>query len=208
MGSRVKEETISDRYGSRKSCNTRTVRGIGFMGEGNYSSYKDYLPYQHWIDMIKRCYCVEFLNKNTTYIGCTVHQHWHNFQNFANWFYSNYQEGWKLDKDILVPGNKIYGPDTCCFVPQSINSQFTVVKARESGLPRGVQIKGKIFRVEGRRKDDGKKTYLKPDIPFKTAEEAHEAWKIYKTNHIIELAKYHKDTLNSRVYNALINVKL
>ena len=29
-----------------------------------------------------------------------------------------------MDKDILVKHNKIYSPDTCMFVPQTINNLF------------------------------------------------------------------------------------
>ena len=29
-----------------------------------------------------------------------------------------------LDKDILVYGNKIYSPETCCFISRSLNSLF------------------------------------------------------------------------------------
>lgn len=54
------------------------------------------------------------------------------FQEFAEWCQSEYgymnveQNGrfWQLDKDILVSGNMVYSPDTCCFVPNRINSVF------------------------------------------------------------------------------------
>ena len=28
---------------------------------------------------------------------------------------------WQIDKDLLVLGNKLYGPDTCLMVPRSVN---------------------------------------------------------------------------------------
>lgn len=208
MGSRVEIGVDSLKYKSRDSAYTLTVRDIGFMGEGSYSSYNSYKAHQSWCDVIKRCYCEEFLEKNQTYQGCSVHRDWHNFQNFAKWYTENYIEGWKLDKDILVDGNKIYGPETCCFVPQIINCQFTVVKGSKSGLPRGVQKKGKRFIVETKRLECGKKTYLKPDSPFRDANIAHEAWKEYKVNYIKELAEEHRDLLEPKVYNKLINTKL
>lgn len=33
--------------------------------------------------------------------------------------------GWQLDKDLLCPGNKVYGPDTCLWLPRSLNSALS-----------------------------------------------------------------------------------
>lgn len=46
------------------------------------------------------------------------------FSNFAEWFDKHHVEGWELDKDILVSGNRTYSPETCCFVPHEINVLF------------------------------------------------------------------------------------
>ena len=51
---------------------------------------------------------------------------WHNFQVFAKWFDENYMEGFQLDKDIKIEGNKIYSSGTCLFVSPTNNK----VKAR------------------------------------------------------------------------------
>ena len=34
-------------------------------------------------------------------------------------------EGKFIDKDLLFPGNKVYGPDTCVFVTRQLNNLFT-----------------------------------------------------------------------------------
>ena len=61
-------------------------------------------------------------------MDCSVYEGWHNFQNFAKWYEDNYyeieEEQMHLDKDILVKGNKVYSPDTCVFVPETINGLF------------------------------------------------------------------------------------
>jgi hypothetical protein len=65
------------------------------------------------------------MNKHITYQDVFVCEEWHNFQVFAKWFYENYYkilgEIMNLDKDIIKKGNKIYGPEYCAFVPQTIN---------------------------------------------------------------------------------------
>lgn len=76
--------------------------------------------------MLRRCYDKEFQLKNKSYQGCTVCEEWHNFQNFAEWFYQNYFDGACLDKDLLCCGNKTYSPDKCCLITRSLNS-FLVV---------------------------------------------------------------------------------
>ena len=71
-----------------------------------------------------------------SYKGVEVCEEWYNFQNFAEWCetqkFLNAKDvkgkSYQLDKDILVKGNKIYSPDTCCFVPPEINSLFINAK--------------------------------------------------------------------------------
>lgn len=77
--------------------------------------------YKVWFNMIRRCYDSRFHIKNPTYKDCSVHKEWLILSNFKVWFDCNYKENYELDKDILVKGNKVYSPETCCFVPKEIN---------------------------------------------------------------------------------------
>lgn len=111
-----------------------TVYGIGHFGYGKY--IKGEKSYSRWSNMLKRCYSKEFHKENKSYIGCYVCDEWLNYQNFAKWFYDNYVEEYHLDKDLKIYGNKLYSPDTCIFVPRSINNFFWKKKYKE--LPNGV----------------------------------------------------------------------
>ena len=71
--------------------------------------------------MLERSHSVSYKQDNIEYVDVTCVPEWHLFQTFAEWCdvqigFNN--EGWHLDKDILVKGNKIYGPDFCAFVPE------------------------------------------------------------------------------------------
>lgn len=60
--------------------------------------------------------------KNPHYSDVTIL--WKDRSEFVKWFNDNWDEkhpDYQMDKDILVPGNRVYGPDTCCFVPQWLN---------------------------------------------------------------------------------------
>ena len=108
------------------------VYGIGYIGEGEGEKGR---VYNIWKKVLQRCYSKEYHIKKPTYIGCSVVKEWLNFQNFAKWYKKNYKpetmEGWHLDKDILVKGNKIYSPETCCFVPADINSLLLKLMLKE-----------------------------------------------------------------------------
>lgn len=113
------------RLGSVKDPLHKSVYGIAFLGVGKYKSSinnKETIVYKTWNGMLKRCYHAQTQDRQPTYKGCTVCEEWFNFQNFADWYYKNYIDGYHLDKDIRLKGNKIYSPDTCMFVSLKDNN--------------------------------------------------------------------------------------
>lgn len=131
--------------GNIKCPYERRYYGIGYLGEGKYDineNGKHTKCYNTWHDMFRRCYDEKCHEKRPTYKDCEVDEEWHNFQNFAKWYYENYYEiegeKMQLDKDILHKGNKIYSPETCIFVPQTINLLFTKSDKTRGNNPMGV----------------------------------------------------------------------
>lgn len=122
---------VTFKNGKIKCPYERSVYRVGYLGKGEYKASKNgknTRVYKTWSCMLKRCYDEKLHEKEPTYINCEVCEEWHNFQNFAKWYYENYyeveSERMHLDKDILVKHNKIYSSETCVFVPQTINSLF------------------------------------------------------------------------------------
>lgn len=73
-----------------------------------------------WRGMMNRCYSGRF----KSYSNVKVCDEWHNFVNFAIWYKKNVVAGWSLDKDLFSKDEKIYSPESCCFIPQIINSSM------------------------------------------------------------------------------------
>lgn len=95
--------------------------------------------YNTWKNMLERCYDDKLLKKYPTYTDCTVCEEWLYFSNFKKWFDEHYrwdldEKGLRpcLDKDLLVKGNKIYSPDTCIFLPNSVNSFLANKQSRNT----------------------------------------------------------------------------
>lgn len=80
-----------------------------------------------------------WLSSKPSYIECTLDPRWFKLSAFKEWI-----EQWddfenkEIDKDLLIPGNKIYGPDTCLMVRPVVNAWFKVTKHGGGELPRGV----------------------------------------------------------------------
>ena len=143
----------------------------------------------------------------------TVCTDWINFQSFAAWCESqeffNAKDGngksYQLDKDILVKGNKIYSPDTCCFIPSQINSLFSHVKSSKGEYPVGVSyVKGRgnfhaYYSKNGKRVNLGH---------FKTPEQAFQAYKKAKESHIRFMANLWKGRIDDKVYQALMSYEV
>lgn len=99
--------------------------------------------YTRWCAMLRRCYSKERLQAFPTYIGCSVCEEWLTFSNFRKWMASQNWEDRHLDKDFLIEGNKVYGPDTCVFLPGQVNGFILTSKAIRGKYPLGVAYRKK-----------------------------------------------------------------
>lgn len=201
-----REKTISSKRGVVSYNNRKPVCGVG-VNDYDLPICVDgcVIPsYVAWNSMIKRCYSVSYQNNGPSYIGCSVCEEWLYFSNFKEWFdspESYYKDGYELDKDILVKGNKIYSPETCVYVPKQINSLFCSSKNSRGVLPIGVARNRKRFYAYCR---DGLSYKYLGNYP--TASEAFSAYKTYKENRIKSVAEqyYRSGKIPSKVYNAMI----
>ena len=186
--------------------------GKGFMGLGGFGS-KDKRAFVLWTNILRRSYSKEFLKTKPTYKGVTVCKEWHNFQNFAKWFYdqefSNTKDesgrSYHLDKDILSCGSKVYSPETCCFVPQDLNSLLLTRGKCRGDHPIGVQRISSGKFVSQIRKNGGKTVHLGT---FSTPEEAFQAYKKAKEAYVKEVVERWKGRVDSKVYKALLNYEV
>ena len=187
----------------------KSIFNIGYTGINiiKPALKKDYSKIKAvWRAILKRCYSEESQEKYPSYKGVIVCEEWHNFQNFYRWYIENhkdYMNKWHIDKDILIKGNKIYSPETCCFVPHEVNGLFITNKSTRNKYPIGVNFrKGRGFCVI---LDKGGNRY---SAQFDTVEEAFQAYKVAKEKHIKEVADKWKDFIDPRVYQAMYNYEV
>lgn len=135
--------------------------------------------YSVWRGVLRRCYSVNFQKKRPNYEGCSVVEEWHSFANFEKWFTENYVEGYDLDKDLLVPGNCVYGPETCVFVAPAINSLLQDKRATCGEFPLGVCFRKDLQKYTAQINT---KTGRKRLGHFTTPLEAHRAYQLAKAD--------------------------
>lgn len=196
-GGRLQEGKIANPY-------FRGFNGQGYIGVGKYNSnLTDNPGYSKWMSIWKRIGQVG--NPNfASYVHCTMDVRWESLQDFSEFYYNcpYKQDGWELDKDLIIPGNKIYGPDTAAYVPKELNT-FLTKREKASGLPKGVRenrvtfgaylhIDGKIHRIGN---------YQTPDL-------AYAAYKLEKEKDARRLADKYEGLVDPRVIKALRNFKV
>ncbi len=186
----------------------KLVHGVGIndYDERIKINGKHILSYRKWLALLGRCYKESTLKRNPTYLGCSVCEEWKYFSKFKEWFDENYVDGYEIEKDILVKGNKVYSPPTCCFVPHKINSLFCKSNSTRGVYPIGVYYKKKqgifvaVLQKGGKTQTEIGK-YSNPD-------EAFNAYKQAKESYIKEVADGWKDKIASNVYEAMYNYKV
>jgi hypothetical protein len=181
----------------------KLVYGVGVYDGGNESTS---IAYDTWHRMMERCYSDKHMKNFPSYIGCTVDNQWLRYSIFSEWFSSNYVEGYHLDKDIIIQGNRIYSSETCVFIPHHIN-QLLTDRARDRGeFPLGVSKEARRNKYKAGISINGKNKHLGF---YDTPELAHEAWRIAKKKYVSECANeaYAKGEISERVRDALLNRK-
>jgi len=147
--------------------------------------------YRTWKSMLCRCYSEKYQLKYPTYIGCSVYLGWHTFSNFKVWMETQDWEGKQLDKDLLVPGNKIYSPETCLFVSGQVNNFMISADSIRGEWPVGVSWHKGVekFMATCHNLGKGQKHLGYFDSP----DEASDAYWTYKCRLAEELAKLQID---------------
>jgi len=178
---------------------SKLVAGVG-INDAPYSTILGYdkngkqirCPYyMRWKSLLQRCYLPSswvqtnkrgYL-KNAQYEKCTVVEEWHVFSNFKSWMEKQDWEGNQLDKDILVPGNTVYGPETCMFVPPYINGML--IDQKRGKYSQGVRFdkRANLFLISVTI--NGKKTSRGC---WKTEQEASIEFKKFRYNQICSVA--------------------
>ncbi len=155
--------------------------------------------YVRWCGVLERCYSKSYQKNQPTYVGCSVCEEWLTFSNFKSWMETQDWEGKQLDKDLLIYQNKVYSPETCCFIPREVNLFLTRREKNRGLYPLGVsyQIKPQKSIVEltkpflSKISIDSNDTYLGH---FNTPEEAHMMWQKAKIERAEVLKKEQTDT--------------
>lgn len=136
--------------------------------------------YVKWYSMLRRCYSSKLHIKMPRYAQCTCVKEWHRFSTFKAWMEQQDWEGKELDKDILILGNKEYGPHSCLFVEGRINSFFNENSINKGDWPIGVSFHKhhQKFSANCRCVITKKSKHLGL---FSNPEDAHQAWLDFKT---------------------------
>lgn len=194
---------VNIKSGGVKNPYDRTVRGIGYLGDGKYKTNRtlhERRAFGIWCGIIDRCYNETYRDKYSAYKGCLICDEWQCYQTFREWydseFYTVGTERTHIDKDILYKNNKIYSPKTCLLVPQRINMLFSH-KPNKHNLPNGVRLStSNQFEAFYAGKKIGN---------FNSVEEAAVAHDKAKKQAINRVAIEYKDKIPQKVYEALVN---
>ena len=197
--------------GKVKDPHSPSVYSIGVVGTKYPSTINGVLikEYDLWQNMLRRCYSDKYQKKQPTYEGCEVSENFKSYEYFYDWCNKQIgfgMDGWQLDKDLLVKGNKVYSESTCVFLPNEINLLLTKREASRGKYLIGVcwHKRDKVFTAQV-NKSKGKREHLGY---FNTELEAFHAYKQAKESFIKEQAEKWKDKIDERAYNALMKYEV
>ncbi len=208
------EKTVelgSIRKGEVKDSYLPSVYGVGIVGAKYPTKVSGVLTKEYilWKHMLERCYSNALKKRCPTYEGCEASDKLKSYEYFYEWCHKQIGfgvEGFELDKDLLIKGNKVYSETTCVFLPKEINSVLTKSTAKRGEYLIGVYWHKTNEAFMARvNKNKGKQEFLGY---FNTELEAFNAYKEAKEAFIKEQANKWKSQIDERAYNALMNYQV
>ena len=172
---------------------------------GTHIMTQAYMTYNHMVQRTKPGGKVQA--KYPTYIG--TGNGFGDFQAFADWATQQVGygvPGYQLDKDLLVKGNKVYSPETCCFLPAEINMALIRDRShKKSGYPVGIFRNHKTGLMAQIRIHD-KAIYLASTPTSTETDIAHlsQVYEAAKSAYLNALAVEHQLNLDPRAFEALM----
>ena len=196
----IRNGNVKDRY-------LPSVYSVGIIGAKYPSRVNGVLTreYKLWMDMLRRCYSDGFKKKHPAYKDCEVSENFKSYEYFYEW--CNEQigfgvDGFEIDKDLLIKGNKVYSENICVFIPKEINQLLT-----KRASSRGEHLNGvcwdkrhKAFKAQVRKNKEKRENLGF----FKTEIEAFNAYKKAKEAFVKEQANKWKGEIDERAYQALM----
>lgn len=185
----------------------KLVHGVGMLGSSpSRVNGKLVKSYSAWSNMLSRCYS-NSKNRNNSYksVGrATVCDSWLTYDTFKEWYDNNYREGFELDKDLLGSELKEYGPTTCVFLPRRLNAAIATPlrETKKCALPPGVFLNN---HGSGGHPYYSKVTGVWLGC-FATPEEANRAWRVYRHDCLVRLAKHYlqAEEITRTVFDAVL----
>lgn len=192
------------------------VYGVGMIGTKYKAKEngKNLKEYDAWRGVLERSYSNKLKKNRPTYANVTCCDEWLLYENFYEWLHSQsnfdkwfYGDRWAIDKDILIKGNKIYSPNTCCLVPHNVNQLFLKNDSKRGVLPIGVREYNNTFKSLCSNPFTNKNEFIGR---FSTVQEAFDTYKEYKESIIKRVAKeeFAKGNITESCYEAMMNYQV
>ena len=195
-----------------------SVCGVGVIGNKYPISIKGKhtKEYKLWYNIIKRCCDIneKQRSKSITYKDIVCCDEWLYYENFYEWLHSqpNFnkwikEDKWDIDKDVLVKGNKIYSPITCCLMPNNVNLLFINRTNHRGKLPIGVHKNNNKFSASCMNPFTKRRIHIGT---YDTIDEAFLAYKQYKENIIKQVAhiEYNNGNITKQCHEAMMAYKV
>lgn len=193
-------------------CKRKPIHGVGINDLPHQTKLTDengktrrHSGYRLWNSILDRGYSENFKLKSPTYTDVTVCKEWFLASNFVTWCkMQRKDDGWQLDKDLLVIGNRVYSPETCLFVPPWLNT-FTATQKKRRGdylIGTSWHKPSKKYITHCCNPLTGEQEHLGL---FTSEIEAHLVWRKRKLEHALTL-KPKMDEIDIRIYPNVVEI--